>query len=246
MVQRPNGGSPKIPPEAPRKEKLGRRRPESWQNSNSEVEVAAPVPVNPYQRPRRKQQPVGGLTQYAANMVRGKVPVPVPVKPVAAPVPVRPNANDDDLTNENVENVVTLTNENLQNTSSYLGEMESLLKSYNPTDGKRIAGDQSTRDAKAQRDFRSLLGYIDRIERDYIIPDSIAELVKEVRMYEHYPEHVNEQLMNQISQHAYPMINEFAQHVSRKTLAQLGPKKGGRRTRRRNRQNRKRHTHRRR
>jgi hypothetical protein len=245
MMQRPNGGSPKIPPEVPQKESgKGRRRPESWQNSNSETGVAAPVPINPYQRPR-KQQAVGGLTQIAANMVRGKAPVPV--KPVAAPVPVRPNANgDDDLTNENV-NAVLLTNENLQNTSSYLDEISSLLKSYNPTDGKRIAGDQATRDAKAQRDFRSLLGYIDRIERDYIIPDSIADFVKAVRMYESYPEKVNEQLMNQISQEASPMFNEFAQHISRKTLGQMGPKKGGRRTRRRTQnRHRRRSTHRRR
>jgi hypothetical protein len=228
-------------PAAPRKEKLGRRRPASWQNSNSEMGVAAPVPVNPYQRPR-KQQPVGGLTNLAVQMVR----VPVPVKPVAAPVQLRQNANDD-LTNENIDNVVTLTNENLQNTSSYLDEIRSLLNNYDPKNGKRIGGDQVIKDAKARRDFMSLVGYIDRIERDYIIPDSIAEFVKEIRrIYIETPDEVNEQLMNQISQQVSPMFNEFAQHISRKTLAQLGPKKGGHHTRRRNRQNRKRSTHRRR
>jgi hypothetical protein len=197
------------------------------------MEVAAPVPLNPYQRPR-KQQPVGGVTNLAAQMVRA--PVPVPVKPT----------ENNNLTNENA-NAILLTNENLQNTSSYLDEIRSLLNNYDPKNGKRIGGDQATKDAKARRDFMSLVGYIDRVERDYIIPDSIAEFIKEIRrIYIESPDEVNEQLMNQISQQVSPMFNEFAQHISRKTLTQLGPKKGGRRTRRNRNRHRQRGTHRRR
>ena len=242
MMQGPNGGSPKTPPIAPQKPNKGvrRMRPESWQNSNSEIEITVPVPVNPYQRPR-KQQPVGGLTNLAVKMTRGIVPVPV----------------NDNLTNENV-NAIPITNENLQNTSSYLDEIESLLQAYYPGYGKvhrerngslfiiNTGNSQAIIDNKAQRDFMSLLGYINRIERDYVIPDSVSDFVKVIRSYEQYPEQVNEQLMITISQQIYPIFNEFAQQISRKTLTQLGPKKGGRRTRRNRNRHRQRHTHRRR
>jgi hypothetical protein len=248
MMQRPNGGSPINPPNAPQKKSgKGRRRPENWQNRNSETEdLTASVPVNPYQR-LRKQQAVGGLTQLAANMVRGKFPVPVPVRPVAAPL--RPTVNDDlkngivndNLRPENVENLESLNEESLTNRESYFDELVGLLQSYTPgyqrihqeRNGRPFVlpdtRPQEQRDADARRDFRSLLGYIDRVEQDYVIPDSVADFVKSIRKFQYYPERVDERWMNKMAYQIYPLLEDFKIRLGKQTVASLGPapRRGG-------------------
>lgn len=246
MSMNSNVGSPKTPPVAPQKPNKGviRRRPVNWENDNTYV---APV----QQKSRVvTQKPVGGIMNIATQMVRDKVQRPV-VVPISTPkYEENENMNDD-------EEVVTLTNMNLQNTTSYFDEINSLLKSYYPGQGKVHMGrngvrfmlnsgvTQNQKDEKARRDYRSLLGYIDRIEQDYVIPSELSDFVKTVRAYEPYPEKVNEQLMMKISENVFPVFNEYTQYISRKTIMNLGPKKGGRRTRR-HRRNRRRITYRRR
>lgn len=246
-----------ITPNAPRKvNPTMRRRPNSWSNNttsdNSNSTVAVPVAPVPLRGQKRgyngnasgtaKRVRPGGLVELAHQMVQQ-----IPQQPVRVSPPVRMTNDDDedDLTNENVVNAVTLTNNILQNTTSYFDELISLLRSYYPGYGKihrerngsqfmlPDVRSQEKRDEDARRDFRSLLGYIDRIEQDYVIPDSVADFVKSIRSYKYYPDEVNEKLMNKISQQIFPALEDFKIRLGRKSIQSLGPSRGGKRSRRR-------------
>ncbi len=222
----PLGGSPKANvPGAPRKEApTMRRRPENWNRETSKKRA-----FNGAEQPpaRKYARNVAGLQQLSAQMIQQALQK----EPV--------NENEEE------EEVVTLTNENLQNTTSYIDEMVSLLRAYHPEmgkvqrerDGRRFVINTGRtlqeRNLAAQRDFKSLLGYIDRIEQHYVIPGNVGDFVKSVRAFAPFPEQVTESVMQEIATTGLPILEHFAAYSSRRTLMNLGPKpkQGGRRTR---------------
>jgi hypothetical protein len=233
--------APRVPP-APRKNPpTMRRRPTN--GSNSTVTITAPVPesrgqkrgynqANSVETKRIKPTPKpGGLVAMAAQMVKQQG-VPTRVSPPLSTA--YPNQNDN-LRDENVENVVELTNENLMNRESYFDELVGLLQSYTPgyqrihqeRNGRPFVlpdnRTQEQRDADARRDFRSLLGYIDRVEQDYVIPDSVADFVKDIRKFQYYPERVNERWMNKVAYQIYPLLEDFKIRLGKQTVATMGP-----------------------
>jgi hypothetical protein len=230
----------RVPP-TPRKKTLTmRRRPTN--GSNNTVMITAPAPVPESRGQKRgynqgtsaatKRMRPGGLVELARQRVQQLPQAPVRMVQQTTTIPQN---NNDNLRPENVENVVELTNKNYMNRESYFDELAGLLQSY--TSGyQRIHRErngrpfvlpnnrtQEQRDADARRDFGSLLGYIDRVEQDYIIPDSIADFVKSIRKFKDYKERVDERWMNKVADQIYPLLEDFKKRLGKQTVASLGP-----------------------